>query len=86
MSHFRVAKLNRSHCNDAEVFVEAPFNDGNVATAVANIYNQRHYTDPDHYYAVVDAQYFLKNQPHITAADMAEAEMDHLMAYGAIDQ
>ena len=81
---FRVAKLTRLFCDVPEQFIGEPCTDARTACTIAADLNNTH-TDHNTFYAVVDAQYFLKNQPIVglfdDAPQMSGDEMEALIAH-----
>lgn len=79
MSEFRVAKLSRNQFTVREEFMDDGFRTVEQCVELANRLNMKDYTSPEHYYGVVDREYWLKNQPD--AGIMSPAEMERLIAH-----
>jgi len=75
---FRVARLTRLFCDVPEEFIGEPYTNAHTACTIAADLNNLH-TDHNTFYAVVDAQYFLKNQPD--ADIMTPYEMECLITH-----
>jgi hypothetical protein len=75
----RVARLNRhSNCGVSEQFECWPTS-VEVCIELCNTLNMQHYTNANHYYAVVNDQHVLKNQP--TQQQVLDREFEQLIDY-----